>query len=216
MRRHDAASAEASCCRSETRHLACHTTTGPWKQVRSESWMRAPKVNWIYWRRAGNPRPQGTDCRKQGTKPTLCPSAGSRALARGTPWEEDASRAPARWRHFPRDARRSAFRDGVSVALGGGADLLNMQVTSLLPKPPVGEGGGRAMPFFCLKFFELSTIKTIFSPSDFRSSHIPPTHPADKHLLPSPLSRKTFLNCSETQLLEVRGVQGGEEIDWDR
>lgn len=71
------------------------------------------------------------------------------------------------------------------------------------------------MPSSCRKFFELSTVRTIFSPSDFRSSHSPPTDGASSYLLPSKFSVETFSRCSETQLLEVRGVQGGDEVTRD-
>jgi hypothetical protein len=39
--------APESCCRSETGHLACRTTTGPSQKVSSGRWLRASKVNWI-------------------------------------------------------------------------------------------------------------------------------------------------------------------------
>lgn len=68
------------------------------------------------------------------------------------------------------------------------------------------------MPSSSPKFFELVTFRTIFSPPDFRSSHIPRTHPAVRSLRPSHSLRR-LISCSETQLEEVRGVQGGEEID---
>jgi hypothetical protein len=58
------------------------------------------------------------------------------------------------------------------VSLGGGADLVNEQVRRHMPKPPVGEGGGRAVPIIWLKL-KLDPSFPILSPSGFGSGQSP-------------------------------------------
>lgn len=72
------------------------------------------------------------------------------------------------------------------------------------------------MPSSCPKFFELMTERTIFSPSDFRSSHSPAAEGTQLNFAPRRLCNGSTAPFSIQTHKGRGGVRGGEGSGPDR